>query len=182
MILEIVIAVATLLVALNGLLYQPKKDPDRRVSWNNLNLYGKILIGLLISLLIFGLLKTVVTEKQTREKVQQQTDQIARRDKEIQRLLASQDELKRTNQHLIKVMSVADGYNASIRGVVSFNRSMSESQIRSALENLFLKFSEIQIKAENLLGRYEGKVDYATHPEVRRFRNLAETRLRNASR
>ena len=82
---------------------------------------------------------------------------------------------KEINRHLIKVMSVADGYNVIIRGVAVFNRQRNDQQIRDALKNIFLKYAEINIQAENKLGLYQGKIDYATHPEVRKFLNLQES-------
>lgn len=160
MLLTIVILIVTMFVALNGLIYQPKKDVNKLVSWKNMNVTGKILFGLIILFTVLNIAKNI--------------DEVKARDSKINELITSQRELKEINSHLIKVMSVADGYNALIRGVVSFRINVNEAQIRDALKNLFLKYAEIDLKAENKLGKYNGRIDYATHPEVRKFLHLSE--------
>jgi hypothetical protein len=72
-------------------------------------------------------------------------------------------------------MSVSDGYNALIRGVVSFTETVTDQKIRDALHNLFLKYAEVQLFAENIFGKYSGKIDYAASPEIRRFIRLSDT-------
>lgn len=163
MFIELLIGIATLIIALNGLIYEPKKDPKGPVSWKNINRYGKLLIGLLVLLIALQLTKSFF-------------DQVAssKQNDQIEELLTSQDELQDINQHLIKVMSVADGYNAAIRGMVIFRSTVTENQIRDALRNLFLKYAEIEIQAYNKLGQYEGRIDHASHPEVRKFLRLSD--------
>lgn len=143
-----------MILALNGLVLQPKKNPQKSTSWKNLNNTGKILFVIIVLMSLLIIIKNSIDEKS--------------RNKEIA-------EQKEINRHLIKVMSVADGYNVIIRGVAVFNRQRNEQQIRDALKNIFLKYAEINIQAENKLGSYKGKIDYATHPEVRRFLNLQES-------
>lgn len=159
MFLTIVIHIVVMFVALNGLIYQPKKDVNKPVSWKNMNVTGKILFGLIILLTILNVAKSI--------------HEVKARESKINELINSQKELKEINSHLIKVMSVVDGYNALIRGVVSFRTNVNEAQIRNALRNLFLKYVEIDLTAENKLGKYNGRIDYATHPEVRKFLRLS---------
>ena len=162
MVVDLLIALATLGIAFNGLVYQPKKDPDRPASWSNINTHGKLLIGGLLVLAVLTVGKRIIDQRN-------QSAREAADAGRIEELIASQQQLKEINRHLIKVMSVADGYNAVVRGVVSFESAVSESEIRNALQNLFLKYAHIEIHAENRLGTYSGRVDYGAHPEVRKF-------------
>lgn len=166
MFIIIAIVVASMFVALNGLLYQPKKDSTKPVSWQNINLVGKILFGLVILLAILATTKSIYDEGNYEKEIKSRNDRITG-------LIESQRELKEINNHLIKVMSVADGYNAIIRGVITFKQSVDDTQIRNALKNLFLKYAEVDLKAENKLGEYRGRIDYAAHPEVRKFLHLS---------
>lgn len=149
-----------MIIALNGLLFQTKKKPEGPVHWRNVNLFGRILFASIIFLTGLNIIGSYTNEK--------------KHTNEVNQFLTSQNELKEINRHLIKVMSVADGYNAIIRGVVVFRKDVNEIQIRSALENLFLKYAEIDLYAKNKLGEYQGRIDYATHPEVRKFLRLSE--------
>jgi hypothetical protein len=160
MLINIMIIFATMIIALNGLLFQTKIKPEGPVQWRNVNLFGKILFALIIFLTGLNIFGSYINEKQHANEVNQ--------------FLTSQNELKEINRHLIKVISVADGYNAIIRGVVVFRRDVNETQIRNALKNLFLKYAEIDLHAENKLGEYQGRIDYAAHPEVRKFLSLNE--------
>jgi hypothetical protein len=188
MVLSVAIGIVSLLIALNGLIYQPKKDPSGPATWSNISRLGKCLFALILIINLLNVAKTIYdSEEQSRE--------VNRRDKAIKELLESQRsltatnevlkstmklsilqqaELREINQHLIKVMSVADGYNATIRGVVRFRGNVSESQIRGALTNLLLKYARVEIKASNKLGTYSGRIDSGAHPEVRKFLALSQ--------
>jgi hypothetical protein len=147
--------IASTLVALNGLIYQPRKNPNSPPSWSNINRTGKTLFCIILLLAAMSIIQTIYNN--------------LNKQKEIYDLVQSQKELKETNNQLIRVVSVADGYNALIDGVVEFNKPMSENKVREALQNLFLKYVEIEIGAQNKLGLYTGRVDYGAHPEVRKF-------------
>ena len=188
MILSISIGIVSILIALNGLLYQPKKDPSAPATWSNINRLGKYLFALILLINLLNVSKSIYDS-------QIQSKEVTRRDTEIRELIESQKqltndnnilkskmeatlmqqiELSDTNRHLIKVMSVADGYNAIIRGTVQFRKSVSDKEIRNALNNLFLKYAEARISASNQLGTYTGRIDYAAHPEVRKFLALSQ--------
>lgn len=160
MTLSIIIGLATMLIALNGLIFQPKKDPEGPTNWKNINTFGRILFGLIILLIVLNIAESYYDERN--------------HTKEVNRLLTSQEELKEINGHLIKVMSVADGYNAIIRGIVAFDNPVDDNKIRTALNNVFLKYAQIDLRAINKLGEYKGRIDYATHPEVRKYLRLSE--------
>lgn len=154
-----IIIIASMLVALNGLLYHPKKDPAQPVSLRNISSTGILLFGLIILLAMLNLWKSVSEAANHRTEIKSREDELRN--------------LQETNQHLIKVMSVADGYNANIRGTVTFGRNVTDTEITNALSNLFLKYVEIDLQARNKLGVYQGRVDYSAHPEVRKFLNLS---------
>lgn len=155
MAISILIAIATFIIALNGIVFQTKKNPDGPVHWRNSNTYGKVLFGLIVLLAVLSLIDNCNSEKKHR--------------KEVERLLEAQDSLKMINQRLIKVVSVSSGYNALIKGVVTFNRARSDYEIRTAINNAFLKCIEIELTANNSLGNYKGRVDHGLHPETRRY-------------
>ncbi len=168
MILSIIILLITTIVALNGVLYEPRKDPDKPISWRNINLMGKILILILICLFVLSAIREIIDGRS-------HLKELKSRDEKIDLLLHTQAELVKTNNHLIKVMSVADGYNALITGVIVFrDRPGDENKIRDVLQNILLKYVEIKFRAVNELGVYHGRIDYATHPEVRKFLHLSE--------
>jgi hypothetical protein len=182
MILGITVGILALLIAMNGLLYQPKKDASAPATWSNINTVGKLLFLLIILINVLNIVKSIY-DSYTREiEITKRNSEITQLMDSQQALIGKQEELKDINGHLIKVMSVADGYNAIIRGVVTFRRRVSDSQIRDALNNLFLKYAEVKISAVNRLGRYEGKIDYASHPEVRKFLNLSDGQAHDQGR
>jgi hypothetical protein len=154
-----------MIIALNGLLFQTKRNIEGPAHWRNLNLFGRIFFALVMFLTGLNILAIYTNEN--------------KHTNEVNQLLISQNELKEINRHLIKVMSVADGYNAIISGVVTFNKEVNEIQIRSAIANLFLKYVEIDIQAENKLGIYHGRIDYGAHPEVRKYLNLSNVEFNN---
>jgi hypothetical protein len=153
MLFNLIVALITLVLALNGLLFQPKKDPNGAVKWSNLNRTGKVLLIFILSLGILNIAKGIIDDRNNKK---------------------YQDDLRQTNQYIIKVMSVADGYNALIRGVVTFTQPVSEDEFRKAADNLFLKYVTGKLYAQNKLGRYEGRMDYGTHPALWKFRNLSQ--------
>jgi len=152
-ILTVIIIVASTFVALNGLLYQPKKDPNGPPNWKNISSTGKILFGIMLLLAALSITQTIYSSLTQKNEI---------------------SELVEINNQLIKVMSVADGYNALVTGIVVFDRPMTEVQIRAALQNLFLKYVEIDLSAANKLGSYKGRIDYGAHPEVRKFLRVSE--------
>ncbi|MDU9048011.1 MAG: hypothetical protein Q3M30_04125 [Candidatus Electrothrix sp. Rat3] len=185
-------------IALNGLLYQPKKDPNDSVNWSNINFFGRVLFCLLVLLALLNIIKIYGDEKthqddllshnKQKEKLLKSQEDLRNNNKKLianqielkgqnKRLSESQNELKDENKHLIKVMSVANGYNAVISGVVSFEKEKSDSDLRDALRNLLLKYVEINISASNKFGDYKGKVNYGTQPVVRRFLSIAGLKL-----
>jgi hypothetical protein len=153
-------------LAVAGLLLQPKRDPSAPPSWSNLSRMGKLILVLILAA---GSAKMIKMVRDGRAQAAQRAAQQTLIDRQNQELR----DLKETNQHLIKVMSVAGGYNARVEGVVTFARPVSDGQIREALRNLFLKFALIEIEASNRLGEYRGRVDYGAHPELFRYLWLA---------
>lgn len=153
MIFKLTVGLITIILALNGLLFQTKKDANGTSSWSNLNTTGRILLILILSLGILNIAKGLYDD---------QTNAL------------ETAKLKKANERLMKVVSVSSGYNALIRGVVSFSRPVSEDRFRDAAKNLFLKYVSVDLYAENKEGRYEGKVDFGTHPELWKFRNLSQ--------
>jgi hypothetical protein len=153
--LTIVMIIVSTFVALNGLLYQPRKNPNSPPSWSNISRMGKTLFCIILFLSAMSIVQTIYNN--------------VNKQKEINDLMQSQKELKEINNQLIRVMSVADGYNALLDGVVEFRQPMNDNRIREALQNLFLKYVEIEISAQNKLGVYTGRIDYGAHPEVRKF-------------
>jgi hypothetical protein len=71
-------------------------------------------------------------------------------------------------------MSVANGYNALIRGVVSFRNIRDAHRIEDAIKNLIIKYISIKIEARNKLGVHLGEVDYGTYSGIKRYLNLAQ--------
>lgn len=53
-------------IALNGLLYQPKKDPNDSVNWSNINFFGRVLFCLLVLLALLNIIKIYGDEKHIR--------------------------------------------------------------------------------------------------------------------
>lgn len=163
MFLKLFIEGVAVSLAVAGLLLQPKKDSSRPPSWANLTGVGRIILGLI---LIAGFAKTVKAISDERSAAAQRVRQA----EVIEQQKNDLADLRETNAHLIKVMSVAGGYNAQLHGVVTLRRASSEAQVRDAIENLFLKYAFVTLNASNKLGEYSGRVDYGTHPELRRYR------------
>ncbi len=177
--LGIAIELLSLALALGGLLLQTRHDPDAPLSWRNLSKGGRLILLLLV---VVASVK-IVKNQQDGAAQSKAADASASKMAELQasadasaarmaKLQASNTDLLSTNQHLIKVMSVASGYSALLSGVVIFERATDGRRVEEALRNLFLKYAEIEITASNRLGTYQGRVDYGAHPEVRRYLNL----------
>jgi hypothetical protein len=154
------IELIALILAVSALLVQPKKNPSAPPAWKNLNPAGRVLLALI---LVAGGIKL------TKSKLDAEAQQRAR-----ERQQAVIDSLQETNRHLIKVMSVAGGYNARLHGVITFSSSPSESRIRDALKNLFLKYASVELAVAGRAGTYRGRVDYGAHPEVYRFLSASQ--------
>jgi len=163
--LGLAIEILSLALALGGLLLQTRRDPGAPPSWRNLSRGGRLILILLV------VVASVKIVKNQQDGIAQRKATEARA-AEMAKLQASNTDLLSTNQHLIKVMSVASGYSALLSGVVIFERVPNERKVEETLRNLFLKYAEIEITASNRLGTYQGRVDYGTHPEVRRYLNI----------
>ncbi|RON34433.1 hypothetical protein BK661_10160 [Pseudomonas frederiksbergensis] len=163
--IELIIEVLTLALALGGLLLQTRHDPGAPPSWRNLSKGGRLILMLLVVATSFKIFKT-------QQDNNAQEIAAEKRAEEMDGLKVSNANLLSTNQHLIKVMSVASGYSALLSGVVIFEGVPNGHGVEEALRNLFLKYAEIEITASNRLGTYQGRVDYGAHPEVRRYLNL----------
>ena len=158
---------AALFLALAAVLLQPKRDPEGPASWRNLSASGQLL---LVVIIFVGVLKI---GKVIHDSAVQQAERDSHV-REVKQLNDSLADLRDTNKHLIKVMSVADGYNALVSGTVVFTRPVSENQIRETCENLFLKYALIVLEARNKLGVYYGRVDYGVQPTLWKYRRLSE--------
>lgn len=156
--IRIILEVVAMVLAVSGLLLQPKKNPAEPSSWKNLSVAGRIILVLIV---LAAVLKLVQSRKDSES--QQMVREMQK--KEI-------DSLQKTNNYLVKAISVSTGYNARIHGVVTFNYPSSDAQIRAALKNLFLKFAAVDLLAVNEYGEFHGRVDYGAHPEVYLYRSL----------
>lgn len=163
--LGIAIELLSLALALGGLLLQTRHDPNAPLSWRNLSKGGRLILLLLV---VVASVKIVKNQQDGAAQSKAADASEAR----MAKLQASNTDLLSTNQHLIKVMSVASGYSALLSGVVIFERAIDGHRVEEALRHLFLKYAEIEITASNRLGTYQGRVDYGAHPEVRRYLNL----------
>ena len=63
MLLEVIISLATLIIALNGLLFQPKKDVNKSISWTNINTSGKLIIFLLLLITSASVIQYNISKK-----------------------------------------------------------------------------------------------------------------------
>jgi hypothetical protein len=77
-------------------------------------------------------------------------------------LLSEVKNLSAVNGHLMKVISVANGYDVILRGAIMMRKPYTESNLRHALANI-LKGIEVFFKARNMLGEYDGGL----HSEAR---------------
>ena len=156
--LSVVIEILALALALCGLLLQTRRDPNLQPSWRNLSWAGRLILVLLIAIAAFKVVKG------------NQDAEAARRARAETK--KSYDSLLAVNNQLVRVMSVASGYSAQISGVIVFAITPDQDNVEKALENLFLKFAEVEVVASNRLGEFHGRVDYGAHPDVFRFLNL----------
>ncbi len=164
---DLILEGAALFLALAAILMQPKRDPNAPASFRNLSTAGQLLLTVIV---VVGALKI---GKAIRDADLQQREREAHA-REVKQLDDNLTDLRETNRHLIKVMSVADGYNALVSGTVTFTRPVSENEIRHTLENLFLKYALVTLHARNKLGAYEGRIDYGVHPMLSKYRRLSE--------
>ena len=146
-----------IVIAVWALLAEPLKDPKEGFSLSNVARAGYFFVGLIF---LAGGIKLFNSYLDSTAQARADAEQQARI-----------DDLRSTNNHLIKVMSLGDGYNARIVGVVTFDHQVSESHVEKTLRNLFLKHVSIELEAKNKLGTYRGRVDYGAHPEVFRYLN-----------
>jgi len=163
--LGITIEILSLILALGGILLQTRRDPSLPPSWRNLSNGGRLILLLIVVAATIKIIKGQIDNRTQHE------TSIAN-DAKLAQMQMTNTELLKTNQHLIRVMSVASGYSALLSGVVIFDGPASPHQVEEALRNLFLKYAAVEITAINSLGTYEGRVDHGAHPEVRRFLNL----------
>jgi hypothetical protein len=167
MTIDLFLETAALFLALAAVLMQPKRNPDEPASWRNLSAVGRILLAVIV---IVGIVKI---GKSIRDATAQRMERDAHA-KEVAQLNSNITDLRETNTHLIKVMSVADGYNALVSGTVTFQRAVGEPEIKHALENMFLKYAHVNLEAKNKLGVYHGRIDYGVHPLLWKYRRLSE--------
>ncbi|WP_223527646.1 hypothetical protein [Pseudomonas sp. GL-R-19] len=158
-------------LALAGLLLQTRHEPSAPPSWKNLSKSGRLVLLLLLIISTAKIYKGYYDDEL-------KTIAGSERASEMRQLQTSNASLLETNEHLIKVMSVASGYNALLSGVIYFEQptnktKITDSSVRHALENIFVKYAEVTIKASNKLGDYSGRVDFGYPPEVKRYLNLS---------
>lgn len=68
---------------------------------------------------------------------------------------------------LLKRSTPDDPYTSvTIEGVVSFDRAMEEDQVRSMLNDLYLKYIKVHFSAENKLGKFRGDIFPDSNHEV----------------
>lgn len=146
-------------LALSALILQPRRNPAEPPSWRNLSTAGRLVLLLVLLAGVAKVAKQVSDSTAARQAANRQESKIA--------------DLGTTNQLLVKVMSVSNGYNAHVLGVVVFDRDLQKPRVEEALRNLFLKYVSIELNAENRLGVYHGRIDYGAHPEVFRYLNFA---------
>jgi hypothetical protein len=146
-------------LALSALLLQPRRNPAEPASWKNLSNAGRLVLFLV---LLAGTAKIV----------KQVTDSVAARRSAIRQENTITD-LRATNQLLVKVMSVADGYNAHVLGIAVFKKDLPGPRLEEALRNIFLKSLSIDLRASNSLGFYTGRIDYGAHPVLFKYLNVS---------
>jgi hypothetical protein len=121
MLLTIIIGIAVLAIALNGWLYQPKKNPDDALSWNNLNKIGKTLLFLIILANTASIAKTIIDINQ-KEKAGKDSELLLKeRDAKIASLITTQAE----NQERLKL---ATAKIEAFQEIVTIIRDQSERQ------------------------------------------------------
>jgi len=67
---------------------------------------------------------------------------------------------------LNKLKSVADQSNVTIQGIVNFNKDVDEITAKEILQNLFLKYIDVDFSVENAKGKFIGGIDSTTHPRI----------------
>ena len=142
-----VIGILTLIVALNGILFQPKKNIRKPLSLKNLNKFGFVLIGVLL------ILTSVTIYQQVNDKLDNK-------------------KLQERNEYILKAMNFCNGYDLLVSGTIQFKKSESEKHIRTSLKNLFIKEAKVQLVTHNNLGNFEGEVNAYKNVEINKFWNL----------
>jgi hypothetical protein len=164
--IELLLEIAAFILAVSAVLLQPKRDPAAAPSWRNLSRAGRFLLSVIVVVALLNIAKTIRDDKARRAASDAQRAEVAR-------LNANLTELRDTNRYLIKVMSVADGYNALVTGVATFKRPVGEYEIQKALENVFLKYAHVELVAINKLGRHTGRIDYGVQPVLHKFLRIS---------
>jgi len=155
---SIIVIVISTFTALNGVLFQPKKDPEKKISWSNVNKWGKLLLTSIFILGLVSSIQIIQTNKKTKIKEK--------------KLKVEKEEQKDFNNYLIKVASVCDGYTSIIRGTLDFEKAPTEAIVRSTLQNMFFKYLQCEILASNKFGNFKAKLFNSSQPYIKRFLNL----------
>ena len=93
----------SLLLAVGGILFQTRRDPSSPPSWRNLSNGGRIILFLIVMGATIKIIKSKIDSKA-------QYDASAANEIKLTQMQMTNGELLKTNQHLIKVMSVSSGF------------------------------------------------------------------------
>ena len=167
--ITIIAILISTLIGLNGVLFQPKKNPDEKVSWKNINSWGKALLASLIVLGMLSIIQTIQTDK--KNKIKEETLETEKIEQRI-RFENEKAEQKDFSNYLIKVASICEGYTVIIRGTVDFYHSPMDTELKNTLKNMWFKYLDCKILAENKFGNYEGNLFASYPPLIQRYLNL----------
>ena len=142
----------TFFIALNGILFETRKNSKKRLSWNNINKYGILLITLLILITGLSVIQEILDEKDDKKREQVYNDKM--------------NELREYNLYMLKAIGMEKGYTLSVMGYIQFKKSVSKSFIDTALKNLFVKGAEIEINATNKYGTFKGTTNHSRNIRV----------------
>ncbi len=118
MYLELSLSILTFAIALNGLLYQPKKDRDKPARWKNLNLLGKLNFSALFMLFLANIYLGWSTTEENREKankistLQESLDKLSESNG---RLHSAHEKLKVDNTEIMQAQKILQAGNTELK-------------------------------------------------------------------
>jgi len=155
--MKIVIILLTYFIAFDGILFDPKKDHNKPISFRNLNRFGKILLSLLTLLTILTIWQLIRDDKQQSKEAKENRQKV--------------QELSEYNRYILKAIAVNKGYDVTVQGHIYFSNPVDDSWIRKSLSNMFVKGAEVKILTKNKYGKFSALISYSNEPEIRKFWN-----------
>ncbi|MFZ1692791.1 MAG: hypothetical protein WAT74_06335 [Flavobacteriales bacterium] len=169
MTLKLTLELFAFALAILGLLGDNWRNKDEPKNFKNLKLAGRITLALIVLAAIGKTWKQLQDDRYAKQAAEISTKRIEEQSALIRQQSHDLEALRKTNDRLLKVVSVGNGYNAQVHGIVIFDEPQTDASVRKALENLFLKFVSIRLVARNEMGEFTGRVDYSARPEVHRY-------------